>query len=179
MDREHGYATGTSTQCDLDSPPEHRLYHAGFTLVRRAGASPLHGAGGYFTGTYGANVAIVLDGDWQNPIGGGKLIGGAHQFFGLIDTGPLGVDEIQFREIDGKVGQSLFIFADDFTVLTPPVAPIPTLGDVAALASLRCCSREAWHRGGTRSARRDGRDRPASRQVHPWNASGALASRAA
>ena len=33
----------------------------------------------------------------------------------------------QFRETDGKVGQLLFIFADDFTLLAEPVIPVPAL----------------------------------------------------
>jgi len=66
----------------------------------------------------------VLDGDWQNPIGGGKIGVGALQFFGVIDAGPTGFTEIQFRETDGKVGQALYIFADDFWLLAErPDAP--------------------------------------------------------
>jgi hypothetical protein len=64
FDPEHGYATGTSFQCDVDIPPAHCLFHDGFTISRGAGSSPLYGAGGFFDGTSGANVAIVLDGDW-------------------------------------------------------------------------------------------------------------------
>jgi hypothetical protein len=127
FDLEHGYATGIPVQCDVDGPPLHCLYHDGFTIKREAGSSPLYGAGGYFTGTFGANVAIVLDGAWQNPIGGGKLSGGGHQFFGVIDAGPLGFTEVQFRETDGKVGQALFIFGDDFTLLAQPAVRVPAL----------------------------------------------------
>jgi len=127
FDREHGYATGTSTQCDVDSPPEHCLFHDGFTIRREAGSPPLFGAGGWFDGSYGANVAIVLDGDWQNPIGGGKIAGASLQFFGVIDAGPTGFTEIQFRETDSKVGQQLLIFADDFTLLAQAATSLPAL----------------------------------------------------
>jgi len=134
-DLEHGYATGTSVQCDIDNPPDHCLYHDGYTIARGPGSSPFFGAGGYFTGTYGANVAIVLDGDWQNPIGGGTVFGGGHQFFGVIDAGPIGFSEIQFRETDGKVGQLLLLFGDDFTLLAQPTVAIPAL-DVPGLIGL-------------------------------------------
>ena len=103
-DLEHGYATGTSAQCDIDNPPEHCLYHDGFTISRGAGSSSFYGAGGYFTGTHGANVAIVLDGDWQNPIGGGVVYVGDYHFFGVIDAGPVGFAEVQFRKIRRKGG---------------------------------------------------------------------------
>jgi hypothetical protein len=36
--------------------------------------------------------------------------------------------EVQFRELDGKVGQMLFIFGDDFTLLAQPAVLVPTLG---------------------------------------------------
>ena len=134
-DVEHGYATGTSAQCDIDAPPDHCLYHDGYTISRGAGAGPFFGAGGYFSGTYGARVAIVLDGDWQNPIGGGIVSFGGDSFFGVIDAGPTGFAEVQFRETDGKVGQLLFIFADDFTLLAQPVISVPTL-DVPGMIGL-------------------------------------------
>jgi hypothetical protein len=135
FDLEHGYATGTPVQCDVDVPPDPCLYHDGFTISRGAGSGPLYGAGGYFSGTFGANVAIVLDGDWQNPIGGGRVFVGDDPFFGVIDAGPIGFTEIQFRETDGKVGQQLLIFGDDFTLLAQPGIPIPTL-DIPSLIGL-------------------------------------------
>jgi hypothetical protein len=130
FDIEHGYATGTEIQCDIDAPDDHCLYHDGWTVRREAGSDPFYGAGGYITGTYGANVAIIVDGDLMNPIGGGKLASGGHQFFGVIDAGPDGFSEVQFRETDGKIGQALFIWADDFTLLAEPTlpAPVPALG---------------------------------------------------
>jgi hypothetical protein len=131
----HGYATGTSVQCDIDNPPAHCLYHDGYTISRGAGSSLFYGAGGYFSGTHGANVAIVLDGDWQNPIGGGTVFSGGYEFFGVIDAGPTGFAEVQFRETDGKVGQLLFIFADDFTLLAEPTIAVPAL-DVPGIIGL-------------------------------------------
>lgn len=130
-DRGHGYATGTSVQCDIDNPPAHCLYHDGFAVKRDTSPSPFYGAGGFIDGTYGANVGIVVDGDWENPIAGVKLmLGTGYQFFGVIDAGPVGITEVQFRELDGKVGQLLFIFGDDFTLLGEPDVPVlvPALG---------------------------------------------------
>jgi hypothetical protein len=71
--------------------------------------------GGYITGTYGANVGIVLDGLTLHA--GGQITTG-HQFFGVIDTRSAGFMKFEFRELDGKIGQALFIFGDDFTLLS-------------------------------------------------------------
>lgn len=116
FDPEHGYATGTPTECDVDVPPVHCLYHDGFTGLREPGGPRLHGVGGYVTGFYGANVGIFLDG--AGPLGGGKISAG-HRFFGVIDTRPGGFETFSFRELDGKVGQALYIFCDDVLLLTP------------------------------------------------------------
>jgi hypothetical protein len=128
-DRGHGYATGTPTECDIDNPSAHCLFHDGFTVKRNTSPSPFYGAGGFFDGTHGANVAVVIDGDWENPIAGVKL-GTGYQFFGVIDAGPVGITEVQFRELDGKIGQRFLIFGDDFTILGEPDAPVlvPALG---------------------------------------------------
>jgi hypothetical protein len=117
FDPDHGYATGTPTECDVDVPPLHCLYHDGFTGVREPGNGPLHGIGGYVHGTFGANVAIALDGGV--PFGGGHL-GLGYEFFGVIDADPAGFGRFEVRELDGKVGQALFIFGDDFSLLTSP-----------------------------------------------------------
>ncbi|NOR40537.1 MAG: hypothetical protein GQ537_04955, partial [Gammaproteobacteria bacterium] len=60
FDPNHGVATGTSTQCDIDNPPTHCLYHDGFSGSLLPGMTPLHAVGGYITGTYGAKPAIIL-----------------------------------------------------------------------------------------------------------------------
>jgi hypothetical protein len=117
-DSDHGYATGVPAGCDIDNPPESCLYYDGFTGIRQAGLSALHGAGGFITGFAGANIALVLDGDVNNQIGLGKLSGTGHQFFGVIDAGVSGFTEFEFRELDGKVGQIRIIFGDDFTLAT-------------------------------------------------------------
>ena len=121
FDPNHGYATGTPTECDIDNPPTHCLYYDGVSGIRESGGSVLNGVGGYITGTYGGRVAILLDGGL--PIGGGRITSG-HQFFGVIDTRAAGFNHFEFREVDGKVGQALFIFGDDFTLLTPAQSPV-------------------------------------------------------
>lgn len=131
----HGYAWGTPAECDIDNPPAHCQHHDGLTIRREAGLPPFFGFGGYFTGTHGANVGFVLDGDYLNPIGGGTLVVGPYVFFGVIDAGPTGFTELQFRELDGKIGQPLFIWADDFTILAEPsAARVPTLSPLVILA---------------------------------------------
>ncbi|MCK4774326.1 MAG: hypothetical protein KAT30_06055, partial [Candidatus Krumholzibacteria bacterium] len=115
FDPDHGYATGTPQECDVDDPPLHCLYHDGFSGTVEPGLSPLRGVGGYITGTYGGNLAIALDG--AAPVGGGRVVPG-HQFFGLVDANEAGFTHFEFRELDGKVGQALFVFGDDFTMLT-------------------------------------------------------------
>ncbi len=122
FDPNHGYATGTPFECDVDDPPEHCLYHDGFTGTREPGFGALHGVGGDLSGIYGANIGILLDG--AGPIGGGQLTGG-HQFFGVIDARPAGFSQFEFRELDGKVGQALYVFGDDFSLVSEVEAGAP------------------------------------------------------
>jgi len=110
-DPNHGYATGTVGECDVNSPPVHCLFKDGVTGTREAGSGVLYGAGGYFTGTDQANLALILDGG--PAIGLGKISVGTEQFFGVIDTA--GFTTFRFEETDGKIGQSKLIFADEFS----------------------------------------------------------------
>ena len=116
FDPNHGVATGTPIQCDIDNPPEHCLYHDGFSGSTLPGMTALHGVGGYIEGTYGANPAIVLDGTTE--IGFSPVFG--FQFIGVIDASAAGFTHFEFREVDGKIGQALFIFGDDFTFTGTP-----------------------------------------------------------
>ena len=116
FDPNHGVATGTPTQCDIDNPPAHCLYHDGFSGSTLPGMTALHGVGGYITGTYGAKPAIVLDGTTE--VGFGPVFN--FQFIGVIDTSASGFTHFEFRELDGKIGQALFIFGDDFTFTGTP-----------------------------------------------------------
>jgi len=116
FDPNHGVATGTPTQCDIDNPPAHCLYHDGFSGSLLPGMTALHGAGGYITGISGANPAIILDGTTE--VGFGPVFN--FQFIGVIDASASGFNHFEFRELDGKVGQALYIFGDDFTFTGTP-----------------------------------------------------------
>jgi hypothetical protein len=115
-DPDHGYATGTTAQCDVTNPPEECLYHDGFTGTREPGERTLYGVGGYFTGVNQPNMRIILDGG--APIGLGRVFVGEHQFFGVIEAA--GFDSFRFEETDGKIGQTRLVFGDDFTLGTTP-----------------------------------------------------------
>jgi len=119
-DPEHGYATGTPTECDVDTPPLACLFKDGFTGTRQPGESTLHGVGGYFTGQGQPNLVAILDGG--APIAFGRLIAGGEQFFGVIDTA--GFTSFRLEETDGKVGQERYVFADDFTMAHPAISSI-------------------------------------------------------
>ena len=128
FDPIHGVATGTPTQCDIDTPPAHCLYHDGFSGSLLPGATALHGVGGYITGISGAKPAIILDGTTQ--IDFSQVFG--FQFIGVIDANTTGFTSFEFRELDGKIGQALYIWGDDFTLAGVPVS---TDGDLAPLGN--------------------------------------------
>ncbi len=125
FDPNHGYATGTPAECDVDNPPAHCLYHDGLTGTREPGAPALFGVGTWIDGTFGSNVAISLDG--SPPLGGSRISFGL-EFQGVIATGPTGFDTFSIVETDGKIGQAFYIFLDDITVLTRPVSAAPEPG---------------------------------------------------
>lgn len=110
FDPEHGYATGTPTQCDVDVPPEHCLFKDGFTGIRQPGESRLHAVGGFFTGTAMPKLVMILDGGPAISLG---YAANGFQFYGVIDT--LGFETFRIEERDGKIGQARYVFADDFT----------------------------------------------------------------
>ena len=111
FDSDHGYATGTPAECDVDTPPPHCLLKDGFTGTNEPGESTLYGVGGYFTGSLVPNLVMILDGG--TPIGLGLVYVADHQFFGVIDTA--GFTSFRVEETDGKVGQVRSVFGDDFT----------------------------------------------------------------
>ena len=126
-DPQHGAATGTPTVCDVDNPPAPCLYHDGFSGTTAPVGSVLHAVGGYITGIHGANPAIILDNTRQITFG---PITPGYQFIGVIDTNPAGFTRFEVRELDGKIGQALYIWADDFTL-----APVIADGDLAPRGS--------------------------------------------
>lgn len=123
LDPMHGYAEGSAGICDVDNPPATCLYHDGITGEVQAGQPPLVGVGGYIEGTYGASMDIIIDDTAQYA--GGFVFG--YQFFGVIDARPEGFTRFSFEEQNGKIGQSFFVFGDDFTFLTTeaPVTAAP------------------------------------------------------
>jgi len=128
FDPDHGFATGTSAQCDIDNPPASCLFHDGFSGSTLPGVTALHGVGGYVTGTFGANPAIILDGTTQ--VGFSQVFG--FQFIGVIDANAAGFTRFEIRELDGKIGQALLVFADDFTLAG---VPFFADGDLAPLGN--------------------------------------------
>jgi len=114
FDPRHGYATGSEFECDVDDPDSVCLYFDGFSGIREPVRGVLNGVGGYITGSSGGRVQILLD---EVPTNGGGRITPGHQFFGVIDTRPAGFTQLEFREVDGKVGQAL-------TMLTPAPSPV-------------------------------------------------------
>jgi len=127
-DPDHGFATGSPTECDVDTPPPNCLFHDGLSGNVVAGRDSLHGAGGYITGFTGANIAIILDGTTQVNVG--ALPDAGFHFLGLIDARPPGFTGFEFRELDGKVGQERLIFGDDFTF-----GPISSGGNISPVAN--------------------------------------------
>jgi hypothetical protein len=106
------FARNSATECDVDEPdPLTCLFYDGFSGTRVGGVSALHAAGGYITGTSGANVSIIHG---ATETGFGALPDASFHFFGVIDARPAGFTRFEFRELDGKVGQELNIFGDDF-----------------------------------------------------------------
>ncbi len=120
-DPEHGYATGTPTECDITNPPDHCLFKDGFTGTREPGETMLYGAGGYLKGAAQPNLSMYLDGGAR--IGLGRLSVGGHQFFGVINTG--GFSSFRIEETDGKVGQERYVFGDDFILATTTADTTP------------------------------------------------------
>jgi len=118
-DYEHGLAADTNPgNCDIDNPPDSCRPFDGF--AGDAGSLQLQAVGGYISSVAtGSNIAILIDDTELHAIG--KLRSPAHQFFGLIDT--RGFTRFAFRELDGKTGQELPIFGDDFVFAT--ASPLP------------------------------------------------------
>jgi len=112
FDPDHGYAIGIPAGCDVNSPDPECLFKDGFTGARQDGESTLYGVGGYFDGSFGPNLVMIIDGG--APIGLGVVPSGDHQFFGVIDTA--GFNSFRVEETDGKKGQIRIVFADDFTI---------------------------------------------------------------
>ena len=121
-DQDHGFSDGTPGVCDVNNPPANCFPYDGFT----GSGTSLNAVGGYISGNAAGNISILLDGI-QTDIG--KSPSAGHQFFGIIDTA--GFSTFQFREMDGKIGQTFSIFGDDFVIGTTAqtdtnIAPVLT-----------------------------------------------------
>ena len=119
-DPDHGYATGTEAECDIDNPPEHCLYYDGLSGRMATGGNGLLAVGGYITGTAGSNMAILLDDVLYDA---GRLSDTGYQFFGVIDVTGVGFTGFEFRELDGKIGQKNLVWMDDFIIAISGTLP--------------------------------------------------------
>ena len=140
-DPNHGFATGTIGECDVELPAEYCFPHDGLSGSIQPDGDPEHGSlqavGGYFrSNTGGGAIAIILYGGTHptevgTMIDVGKLPHVTSTFFGAIDATVLGFTGFEFRELDGKVEQQAFVFGDDFTIATSADAsPNIIFGDV-------------------------------------------------
>ena len=120
-DPDHGVATGSLAECNVDTPPPQCLFHDGLSGEIVPGGDSLHGVGGYITGITGANIAIILDGTTQVNVG--ALPDPGFHFLGLIDATGSGFTGFEFRELDGKVGQERLIFGDHFIIASSGLLP--------------------------------------------------------
>jgi len=128
-DPNHGYATGSIAECTGNNPPVQCFRYDGFS-GSMPGPDVIYGVGGYISGFTGANVDIIIEGI---PHDAGNVPGPGHHFMGVINTA--GFNAFQYRELEGKVEQQLFIFGDDFTIATSTMLPVnsapvlATIGD--------------------------------------------------
>jgi len=81
----------------------------------------LFGVGGWISGTVGADIDFILDGDDLNPItfdGAPAFTGSSgHLFFGVIDTD--GFTHFEVRELEGTIGDQKLIWIDDVIIGVP------------------------------------------------------------
>jgi hypothetical protein len=133
FDPEHGIATGSPETCDVDTPPEHCLFHDGFSGSLLPEEDELHGVGGFITGSWGSNVSIILEG--VTEINFGHMPANQHQFIGLVDNSIVGFRSFEFREMDGKVGQENLIWGDDFSFANAPPPSDGCSGDVVIISN--------------------------------------------
>jgi len=102
----------------------------GFAGSRAEGASRLYGVGGWFTGFPGSKISVVLEADETRLVELGRLTGAGHQFYGVIDT--RGFSRFEVRELEGKLEDQKFIFADDLTFAADSAASATVVSVSAA-----------------------------------------------
>lgn len=128
----HGDQTAETSDavCDVPDPiPPECFLHDGFRGTS-SGAGTLYGVGGWIDGTFGANVILMLDGV-PLDFGAAGNIYPNWTFLGAIDSA--GFTSFEYQEVDGKGGQAIYIFGDDFNI---GVASLPAPSGVWLLASV-------------------------------------------
>jgi len=76
-------------------------------------STPMNAVGGWFVGTSGGQLSLILDGDEANPIGLGP-VNVVHDFYGVVVDGSFG--SFEFRETEGTVEDPKIVFVDDITI---------------------------------------------------------------
>lgn len=119
--------------CDVPDPiPSECFLHDGFKGTSD-GAGTLYGVGGWIDGTFGADVVLLLDGV-VSDFGPTGSVYPNWTFLGAIDSA--GFTTFEFQDIDGKGGQGVFIFGDDFTI---GAAAVPEPGTLWLFGSSLLC----------------------------------------
>jgi len=77
------------------------------------GSTPMTAVGGWFVGTSGGQLSLILDGDETNPIDLGP-VNVVHDFYGVVVDGSF--SSFEFRETEGTVEDPKIIFVDDITI---------------------------------------------------------------
>jgi len=96
---------------DQDVPNSTDPIEDGFT---GSSDSALKAIGGWFSGTFGSQLILIVDGNESNPIGLGSVDSEDYRFYGVVFSGSF--TTFEFREIEGTKEDQKLIFADDFTI---------------------------------------------------------------
>ena len=76
-------------------------------------STPMNAVGGWFVGTSGGQLSLILDGDEANPIDLGP-VNVVHDFYGVVVDVSFG--SFEFRETEGTVEDPKIVFVDDITI---------------------------------------------------------------
>ena len=110
LDPDHGQASGTVAECDVDNPPPACFYYDGLTGIRDSTSPTLMAVGGYFSAAGIAKLEVLLDSG--APLVLGAFGNDGFHFFGVIALQPF--NQFRWQETNGKVGDPRIVFADDF-----------------------------------------------------------------
>jgi bacillopeptidase F len=95
-------------------------------------ADPLTAVGGWFSGTAGGKLGLVLDGNEGSVVELGP-IDPVHRFYGVVVD--VGVTSFEFRELEGTLEDQRFVFADDFTLALAADGNSPPSGTIVRPAA--------------------------------------------